>query len=254
MLKIKTILFCFIFFNTIYTFSQPGFSSLSAKERLKIAEQEEAQSETDAAYQTMMKDGHELFQQGMYLKAVHKYEEARDKRPFNVYPKIIITDIELSMKDTLKILRAQEEKLKSEEKLKNTSQAEIKNSNPNYDSNHAIEQKKLDDWEKSERERLEKQREQKIQKPESTEIQKSGADVPKMSIDDFRKELGVKYPNGFTEEVYTEGNKTITKRIIVVNSKGDEYKKVVSNNWGGVFYFKNGVSITERIWTEETKH
>jgi hypothetical protein len=242
-------LFLLLFSLTHYSISQSGFSSLSAKERLKIAKLEEVESEEDEEYQTNMKEGHELFQQGQYLKAVHKYELAGEKRPFNVYPKIIITDIELSMKDTLKVLRAEEERIKKEDQLKNNSSIEKKVEN----LIHTNEQKKLDEWERSERDKLNKEREQKNNNLNSVTKNQTGADVPTMSIEDFRKELGKSNKSGITELIYTEGNKTITKRIVVSNNLGDEYKKVVSNNWGGVFYFKNGVSITERIWDEETK-
>ena len=254
-MKIKIILFFVIalFLVKSHLNCQPGFSSLSAKERVKIAEQEELLSETDTEYQTIMKDGHELFKQGQYLQAVHKYEIAKDKRPFNVYPKIIITDIELNMKDMLKILREQEREMQLQEKLKKDPAIADRNEKNIKVTDAADEQKKLNDWENSERERLENERDHKSQKPTNLDTKNTGADIPKMSVEDFRQELGKRYPEGITEEIYTEGNKTITKRIVVTNKNGDEYKKVVSNNWGGVFYFKNSVSITERIWNEDTK-
>ncbi len=66
-----------------------------------------------------------------------------------------------------------------------------------------------------------------------------------------RNKLAQEYPPGVTEESYTEGNKVIIRRVVVNGNKGDEYSKVIAK-WG-VFYFKNGQSITEAIWTKETE-
>jgi hypothetical protein len=71
-------------------------------------------------------------------------------------------------------------------------------------------------------------------------------------VEDLRKELGAKYPTGVTERTYTEGNRTITERIVVRDGRGDEYRKVV-HAWGGKFYFKNGEAIPERVWVQETE-
>lgn len=63
--------------------------------------------------------------------------------------------------------------------------------------------------------------------------------------------LALEYPQGVTEESYTEGNKVIIRRVVVNGNKADEYSKVIAK-WG-TFYFKNGQSITEAIWTNETE-
>jgi len=66
-----------------------------------------------------------------------------------------------------------------------------------------------------------------------------------------RNKLALEYPQGVTEESYTEGNKVIIRRVVVNGNKADEYSKVIAK-WG-TFYFKNGQSITEAIWTKETE-
>ena len=65
-----------------------------------------------------------------------------------------------------------------------------------------------------------------------------------------RKNLGQSYPEGITEEIIEEGNKTMTKRIVVKHGKGDEYLKV-QYNWGGVYYFKNSKSVPDNVWLTE---
>ncbi len=74
---------------------------------------------------------------------------------------------------------------------------------------------------------------------------------PKDFADYNRSKLATDYPPGVTEESYTEGNKVIIRRVVVNGNKADEYSKVIAK-WG-TFYFKNGQSITEMIWANETE-
>jgi len=79
--------------------------------------------------------------------------------------------------------------------------------------------------------------------------------TPKDQPRDFanynRNKLAQEYPEGVTEESSTEGNKVIIRRIVVKGNRADEYSKVIAK-WG-IYYFKNGQSITEAIWTRETE-
>ena len=71
-------------------------------------------------------------------------------------------------------------------------------------------------------------------------------------IKKFKNELGKKYPPGVTEESRKEHRKTIVTRIVVKESVGMEYNKV-HHDWGGLYYFKNGVPVTSFIWQLETR-
>ena len=66
----------------------------------------------------------------------------------------------------------------------------------------------------------------------------------------YSNELAKKYLQGLTEETYTEGSKTIVKRVIVEGEVGIEYKKI-THNWGGVYYFKNGTPVNHFVWQKE---
>lgn len=257
----------FIFLNLIFIFSvctsysafgQDEFTELSSRKRISIAEKEEKEAKQDGKFQSLMQTGHEHFKGKHYLKAIHSYEEAQDKRPYNVYPKVIIADIELSMKDTLETLRAAEKADDQSDKLKKTERPErveeLKEEKPDPEPDSEKDrQKKQEEWEKNQRAKLERERERQKEQEEAkpAEVQMAG-DVAILTTEDFQKELGEQFPNGTTEEMYTEGNKTIIKRIVVLNNLGNEYKKVV-HNWGGVFYFKNGEAVTERVWIQETE-
>ncbi len=232
--------------------AQEKFADLSAKERIKVAEQEEIEAKSDSEFQRMMQTGHELFKQRHYLKAIHRYEEAQERRPYNVYPKVIIADIELSMKDTLEVLRKEEKKQQSQQDNQRTeAQKSEKDQQEMPVETEAERLKRVNDWEKREREKRADERERTTEKQETVSPQPTG-DIAIMSVEDFRKELGKTYPSGISEEIIQDGNKTITKRVKVADGKGDEYKRV-EHGWGGIFFFKNGDAITERMWKQETE-
>lgn len=247
----------FLLFASTALFGQDKFAELSTKERISIAENEEKEATNDDKFQTLMQDGHLFFKDRHYLKAIHSYETAQERRPYNVYPKVIIADIELSMKDTLQTLRAAEKAETQKEKLNKPEKPdEVKNEQKPEDPKPESEKErreKQEKWENQERAKLERQRELEKQreneKPAETQM---AGDVEILTTEDLKKDLGKKYPDGITEETTTEGNKTIIKRVVVSNNLGNEYKKVV-HGWGGIFYFKNGEAVTERVWTQETE-
>ena len=68
----------------------------------------------------------------------------------------------------------------------------------------------------------------------------------------YLSELAQKYPEGITRESVTEAKRIINKVIVVKAGKADEYKEV-KYSYGGVYYFKNGTSITATAYNSETK-
>ncbi|MBX2973459.1 MAG: hypothetical protein KF797_10170 [Flavobacteriales bacterium] len=77
------------------------------------------------------------------------------------------------------------------------------------------------------------------------------ANQPRAFADYNRSKLAQEYPEGVTEESYTEGNKVIIRRVVVNGNKADDYSKVIAK-WG-TFYFRNGQSITEMMWKAGTE-
>lgn len=228
--------------------AQPDLSSMSGRQRIQAAEKEQLEASADGEFQSLMDRGHELFREKQYLKAVRMYERAKEKRPLNVYPKVKITDIQLSMQDTLDFLAAEEKRTDDADRRGDR----VRSDRPDRPEESKEERlKKIDDWERKEREKLEQDRKRQSS-PDTPPVSGSGGDVKKVSLEEYRKELAEKYPSGITEEVSTEGNKTIVKRIVVREGRGNEYKRV-EHGWGGVFYFKNGDAVTERVWKSETE-
>ena len=79
------------------------------------------------------------------------------------------------------------------------------------------------------------------------------ADTETLKIKDEqnKNELAKKYPKGVTEEIVTENNIRVTRRIVVTGNKGVLYTKR-ETNFGSIFYFKDGVAITEKEFTRDT--
>lgn len=70
------------------------FEKLSAKERARIAREEQEAAQRDVAYQAVMTEAESLFQQSRYEESMEKFKEARGMRPYNVYPKVKIQDLQ----------------------------------------------------------------------------------------------------------------------------------------------------------------
>ena len=79
------------------------------------------------------------------------------------------------------------------------------------------------------------------------------ADIETMILNDqaFKNDLAKKYPVGMTEEKTKESNMNVTRRIVVIGNKGVLYEKK-ETAFGAVYYFKDGVPITEKEYTKGT--
>lgn len=232
------------------------FSELSASERAERAEKESLEAAQDQAFLFLMDKGHQMFSEKHYLKAIRAYEDAGALRPNNVYPPVIIRDIEISMKDTLNTLRKKEA-----EELDSTKQQRTKPELPDrekimeeFREKEAERQQKAAQWESEERKQLARHRElKKDEEGEKRELDDySGSDVRDASLEEFQESLAEEYNEGVTQRSYEEGNRKITERVVVKNNKGNVYKRV-EHAWGGKFYFKNGTPISEESWKQETQ-
>ena len=72
----------------------------------------------------------------------------------------------------------------------------------------------------------------------------------KIKYDVDKNDLAKKYPKGVTEEIVTENNAKVTRRIVVIGNKGYLYTKKETNF--GTFYFKDGVAITDKEFNKDT--
>ena len=77
-------------------------------------------------------------------------------------------------------------------------------------------------------------------------------DVLIANFDLYKNDLAKKYPVGVTEEHTKEGNNNVTRRIVVIENKGYLYEKK-ETTFGTVYYFKDGIAITESEWKKNTE-
>ena len=70
-----------------------SFAHLSAKERTRLAKEEEREAATDDVYIELMAGAERLFKEQRFDEAMVSFEEARQRRPLNVYPKVKIDDL-----------------------------------------------------------------------------------------------------------------------------------------------------------------
>lgn len=232
------------------------FSKLSAKERSEIAEKETFEAARDQAFLYLMDEGHYLFVQKKYLESIEKYEAAAQLRPRNVYPPVIIRDIELSMKDTLKMMREQLQELdpKPQTARKEPTLPDREKIMAEFREKEQQRQKKVDEWEQSQRRYS--ARERALKEDEDQEKRPlddfSGKDIRQASEEELQQELAEQYSDGITQRSYDDGPRKVTERVVVHKGIGNAYKRV-EHPWGGKFYFKNGKPISEETWNQETR-
>ena len=71
---------------------------LSPKERSALAAKETTEAKSDSDYQEVMRQAETAFREARYEDALSAYEEARRTRPYNVYPKVKIQDLQALLK------------------------------------------------------------------------------------------------------------------------------------------------------------
>jgi hypothetical protein len=78
-----------------------------------------------------------------------------------------------------------------------------------------------------------------------------GADA-NQKTDERVKQLLAKYPPGISEETIPGEGVVIIKRVLVKDQMAFVYEKKIFN-WGGIACFRDGMSITELVFEQETK-
>ncbi|MCB0480351.1 MAG: hypothetical protein KDC83_02920 [Flavobacteriales bacterium] len=214
-----------------------------------LAQQNQIDVEKDAEYNRLIRDADIELAAKDYELAKSYYKEAIKLKTLEEYPRAQLTKIDGLEKD----------ELGESEKYRDL----IKQGDEAFDAEDYESAKiaytsamKINSLEAYPRERIKKiellEKEQKIKKPEVKEKTEYSLSAVQISADKsaFCAELARKYPQGLTEEIYQDGSKTVTRRIIVDGQIGVEYKKIV-HNWGGVYYFKNGSPATNFVWQKE---
>ena len=253
-------------------FAQKPFEELSHEERMQVAEKEALEAPSDEKFQSLMDKGYQHFIDKEYDAAIRYFEEAKEQRPYNVYPRVNIRDVELAMGKRKKDEMKQDEQQayrppvsakpwggvvedKSHEDGKAEPIPAPKENEEVVDNTPKKEPITKPEPKETSKPEVKEEKKPKVVKEEQPKVIKKETKPqfePKesLSVEEQRKQLAQEYPVGVTEEKFKEGNAQVIRRVVVRGENADDFRQV-KQPWGATYYFKNGQSISERIWKAE---
>ena len=208
------------------------FDKLSPKERTKIAARETQEAAADSGYQVTMREADQAFQAGRYEDALAAFQRARTMRPYNVYPKVKIEDLQALIK---KKEREEAEKAASAPSSVTPSPTpEVKNSAAMVTATPPPPTPPV-----------------KAPEPPPIETASEPMPLPKPLSEEQRPAATRPEPESPPllpgQRVYMEAGAVVTERTVDNDGKLVVYKKV-AHSWGQTFYFKDGLAISAREW------
>lgn len=209
------------------------FAKLSAKERARIAKEELEEAARDTRYQAVMEEAEALFRAKDFQGSLEKFKEARELRPYNVYPKVKIQDLQALLKrleEEAAAMEAPAEQpaVKVEEAVMESepTMPESVREAPVVEPRHQVITE------------VEKPMRPKEPEPKVASVQQSTGPLQ----DAEALEAG--------ERLYREGRATVLERRVAVEGKLIVWRKV-THPWGEVVHFRDGQAIPARTWTEQ---
>ena len=217
------------------------FGHLSAKERARIAKQEQEEAAKDTRYQAVMAEAEGLFQQQRYDEALVKFTEARSVRPYNVYPKVKIQDLQalIAKRDAQQAAQADtvvQVPLVEEVKAPPVPSQVTGTPPPKVDPPAEVVVVRP------------KEEVNTVPPPEKPRVVAHPRDTVRVVSPPVGDPVP-KAPDGTTERTYKEGRAIVLERQVVADGKTVMYKKV-THPWGELVYFKDGIAIPARVWNE----
>jgi len=222
------------------------FAELSAKERNRIAKKEESEAISDVAYQAIMTHAEELFRDKRFEESLEQYKVARNLRPYNVFPKVKIQDL-----NALLHLRAEQAPAPSRsndgitiEKLERPPEPVIIPEPPPTPI-EVPEEKPTQPAIVVEKPRV------AVKAPTNVPDQETrpNVTVEKEIITPVHADDIEPIPDGMVENYSKEGRALVCEREVTKEGKKTVYRRVV-HPWGEKMYFKDRVAVPERIWVE----
>lgn len=210
------------------------FDKLSPKERSKIAERETKEAAEDSGYQSTMREADQAFQAGRYEDALAAFQHARTMRPYNVYPKVKIEDLQTMIKK-----RDREEAAKAAavaSAVPPSPLPEVKDSAAKAAPAPPIPVPQV---------------KAPVARPAEAV---SGTRPPPKPANPEPPPAAAKPEPGTSpilpgKRVYMEAGAVVTEQTVDNEGKLVVYKKV-AHSWGQTFYFKDGLTISAREWTD----
>ena len=233
------------------------FPELSAKERSRIAEREAAEAPRDEAFQAVMRTAEELFRSGRYEESLDRYLEARRMRPYNVFPKVKIQDLQ-----ALLAKQAEEQgpaevptgalapapgvvvPAEGTETLEPGAVVPVAvTETPEPPIERAAEVTVVPSTASSPPE------EAKLAKEPSPEVPMPKVVAPVTGTPGPDKEIGATPAEGTEERRYREGRAEVLERRVTLGGQTTVYR-MVRHPWGAVFHFKDGEAISATAWDQ----
>lgn len=201
------------------------FGKLSAKERSRIAARENLEAAADSGYQALMHQADLSFQAGQYEAALAHYEQARTLRPYNVYPKVKIEDLQAMIR------RRDAEQAAPAPLPAATAEAPLEEAPPAAPVPSPV--------------------------PASTEVPPPvrpvpvppPAPTPRPVAGTPPESASPPAPAHLSERVYMEAGAVVIERIVREENRTETWRRV-AHAWGGTFYFKDGLAISQFQWDQ----
>lgn len=226
----------------------PDFAGKSAKERSRIAAKEDAEARADQKFQQVMEDAERLFRSGDYDASLERFKEARSIRPYNVYPKVKIQDLQaLIAKRDAALAGQQEEQLPEVAPVEERMVLRTEVTPAPAPAPAPVPVAPV---------------EKPVQPATSPVVERRPEPVaPKPMVAQPTRPLVTEGPpkpaatlrtlpdQRCTERVFREGTFLITERSCTGPDGTDVYRRVLPH-WGTPTHFLNGAAIPERMWHE----
>lgn len=203
------------------------FNALSAKERSRIAKAEEEGASNDAQYQSIMAQAESSFREQRFDEALEQFIQARDLRPYNVYPRVKIQDLQalIARRDAALTEPAGELPSPAE---RSPQQEPVLPHRP-FPETHAPSAPGR------------QVTTERVALPQERQPAERIAAPARPSETEGLGEEG--------ERIYKEGRAVVVERTVVQEGRPVVFRKV-THAWGEVMYFKDGAAVPERVWQE----
>jgi len=229
------------------------------------------QEQIEDTYKQAIAEADDYFDNEKYNEAKSSYQKALDVKPNEQYPKNQISKIEDILK---RLARQREEQARKErlyaEEIDKADQYYDKSDYHNAKSHYqkALQYKpneeypknkiklidqKLRQFEEAKKRRERKEREEKIaaEKQKDSKLRDMNFKT-KAERDKYLSRLAKEYPEGVTVENYDLGKRKVKRVIVNYDGVATEYRRV-KHDWGGLFFFRNGQSISKAVFESETE-
>lgn len=226
------------------------FSKLSAKERSRIAAQENREAAADSGYQAVMVRADHAFQSGQYDEALSLYQEARALRPYNVYPKVKIEDLEALIQ-------------KRDAAPPPPAAPPVAEPPPTAVPPPAVAPEAPEPLPAAPAPAVPPVAAEPLPAAPPPATRPAPAAVPpptpapppavraKPAAPQRAVEpsAGKGLPEGIAERVYMEAGAVVTERIVQEQGRTETWRRV-AHPWGGIFFFKDGAAVPQLQWDQ----